>query len=87
MSNPITVTINETEFDFSPEVSNHNDYINEMMPDNKVAPARRFLTRTVNQEQKAELVQLLDSVPGLIMDLFSVVEKESRGGVTVTLKN
>ncbi len=83
----IILCIGETEFTFTPTVSDHNNYTNDLMPDNKVAPSHTFLTRTVEPEQKAALIELLDTVPGLVMDLFMEVSKASRGGVKITLKN
>jgi hypothetical protein len=83
----IILSIGETDFTFSPTVNDHNNYTNELMPDNKIAPAHQFLTRTVEPSQKDELVELLDSVPGLVMDAFMEVTKASKGGLKVTLKN
>ena len=85
--NKIVLTIGDTEFEFSPTVSDHNNYTNAMMPDNKVAPAYSFLTRTVKSEQKEALKELLDSVPGLVMELFMEVSKAAKGGIKVSLKN
>ncbi|WP_019615480.1 putative phage tail assembly chaperone [Psychromonas ossibalaenae] len=83
----IIVSVGDTEFNFSPTVTDHNNYTNELMPDNKVAPAYTFLTRTVDSEQKDALIELLDSVPGLIMELFMEVNKGAKGGIKVNLKN
>lgn len=83
----IILTIGETDFKFTPSVADHNNYTNELMPDNKIAPAHQFLTRTVLPEQQADLVVLLETVPGLVMEVFMEVSKASRGGVKVTLKN
>ena len=83
----IILTIGETDFTFKPTVSDHNNYTNDLMPDNKIAPAHTFLTRTVEHEQKADLVELLDNVPGLVMELFMEISKASRGGLKVTLKS
>ena len=83
----IILSIGETDFTFSPSVTDHNNYTNELMPDNKIAPAHQFLTRTVATEQKDALAELLNTVPGLVMEVFMEVSKASRGGVKVTLKN
>lgn len=60
----VILTIGEQDFEFTPTVNDHNNYTNEMMADNKVAPAYTFLTRTVKSEQKEALKELLDTVPG-----------------------
>ena len=83
----ISLTIGTTDFTFSPTVVDHNNYTNALMPDDKIAPAHQYLTRTVEPEQKEDLVELLDTVPGLVMEVFMEVSKASKGGVKVTLKN
>ena len=83
----IILTIGTTDFKFSPTVADHNNYTNDLMPDNKIAPAHTFLSRTVEPEQKEALVELLDTVPGLVMEVFMEINKASRGGLKVTLKN
>ena len=83
----ILLTIGAVDFKFTPTVSDHNNYTNALMPDDKIAPAHTFLTRTVAPEQKDALVELLDTVPGLVMEVFMEVSKASRGGLKVTLKN
>ncbi|MBP3140137.1 putative phage tail assembly chaperone [Aliivibrio fischeri] len=83
----VILTIGEQDFEFTPTVNDHNNYTNEMMADNKVAPAYTFLTRTVKSEQKEALKELLDTVPGLVMELLVEVSKAAKGGIKVTLKN
>ena len=83
----VILAIGEQDFEFTPTVNDHNNYTNEMMADNKVAPAYTFLTRTVKSEQKEALKELLDTVPGLVMELFIEVSKAAKGGIKVTLKN
>ncbi|WP_375750950.1 putative phage tail assembly chaperone [Vibrio sp. HN007] len=87
MSKKVEVTIGEKDFEFTPTVTDHNNYLNEMMPNNKVAPMHTYLTRTVNPDQKDELVDLLNSVPGLTSEVFAEVTTASKGGITVTIKN
>jgi hypothetical protein len=41
----------------------------------------------VKSEQKEALKELLDTVPGLVMELFVEVSKAAKGGIKVTLKN
>lgn len=83
----VILAIGEQDVEFTPTVNDHNNYTNEMMADNKVAPAYTFLTRTVKSEQKEALKELLDTVPGLVMELFIEVSKAAKGGIKVTLKN
>lgn len=83
----IILAIGDKDFTFRPTVVDHNNYTNDLMPNNKIAPAHTFLTRTVELEQKAELTELLETVPGLTMELFIAISEASRGGLKVTLKN
>lgn len=87
MTKKIILTIGSADFTFTPTVADHNNYTNALMPDDKIAPAHQFLTRTVDGKQKDDLIELLDTVPGLVMDVFMEVNKASKGGVKVALKN
>lgn len=85
--NAVVLTIGTTDFSFTPSVQDHNNYMNEMMPNNKVAPMHQYLSRTVMPEQKEALLKLLDSVPGLTSEVFGEVTSAAKCGITVTLKN
>lgn len=87
LAKAIILTIGDKDFTFNPTVADHNNYTNDLMPNNKIAPAHTFLTRTVESEKKVELTELLETVPGLTMDLFITISEASRGGLKVTLKN
>lgn len=82
----VIVSVDDVDFEFSPSVMDHNNYTNDLMPDNKVAPAYTFLTRTVKVEQKEALTELLDNVPGFLMDIFMEVNKGAKNGIKVRLK-
>lgn len=55
----VILTIGEQDFEFTPTVNDHNNYTNEMMADNKVAPAYTFLTRTVKSEHQINIYEAL----------------------------
>ncbi|MBY8231802.1 putative phage tail assembly chaperone [Vibrio fluvialis] len=84
---PVTVAIAGTDFTFTPTVTDANNYTNGVSLDNKVEPARTYLERTVDQQQKESLVELMNTVPGLAIELFGTVYEASKGGITITLKN
>ncbi len=84
---PVVVTIHTTDFTFTPSVTDANNYSNEVMPDDKVVPAYKYLTRSVDSKQKDELKGYLDTVPHLVMDLYHKVSEAAKGGITITLKN
>lgn len=83
----IILSIAGTDFTFKPTVQDHNNYTNEMMPDNKVAPMYTFLSRTVEPEQKEALQEIMNTVPGVVMEIFSTVTKAAKGGIEITLKS
>lgn len=84
---PVVVAINGTDFTFAPTVADANNYTNGVAMDNKVEPARTYLERTVDKEQKEQLVELMNTVPGLVIELFTTVHEASKGGIKITLKN
>ncbi len=84
---PVIVGIAGTDFKFTPTVTDANNYVNGMSLDNKVEPARTYLERTVDKDQKEALVELLNTVPGLVTELHQMVHNKSKGGITITLKN
>ncbi|MCX4187166.1 putative phage tail assembly chaperone [Methylophaga sp. OBS4] len=90
MSQQTTVTIGEQDFDFSIGVDDYNRYINEQMPNDKVAPAFNFLMRTVAEKQKDAFkkVVLVDGKPNgfLVMQVAQELVVDYTGGVKVSLK-
>lgn len=84
---PVILTVGTTDFTFTPSVMDANNYINELKADSKVVPAFNYLTRSVDPKQKDELKELLNTVPGLTMELYQVVSENAKGGITITLKN
>ncbi|MGF1876663.1 putative phage tail assembly chaperone [Photobacterium frigidiphilum] len=83
---PVVVTVAGTDFTFTPTVQDANNHTNDLMPNNKVAPAYTYLTRTVQADQKEALIGLIDTVPGLTIELFATVSIASKGGIEITLK-
>ncbi len=59
----ITLTINEKDVSFEPNITAYNGMINDMTMDNKVAPLTTYLKRIVTAESKEYLDELL-SFPG-----------------------
>lgn len=86
-SKTVVVGIAGTDFKFTPTVTDANNYTNGVTIDNKVEPARTYLERTVDKEQKDALVELMNTVPGLAVELHQTVHSASKGGITIQLKN
>lgn len=69
----IVVTVGATEIVFEPTEIEYNDYMNELMPDNKVNPAHNFLFNCVSDETKDELRAITESNPGAAVQITAVV--------------
>ncbi|MBI9109910.1 putative phage tail assembly chaperone [Maridesulfovibrio ferrireducens] len=71
----IPVEVNGKNLDFDVKTSVFNTYINDLRPDNKVAPAHNFLMRSVLPESKEDLCELL-KLAGLEIQLAAAVIEE-----------
>jgi len=70
----IEIKVNGLELVFEPNVTAYNKFINEMAPDNKVAPATNFLRRIVQPGSKEALEQIL-ALPGGAVKLVGKVNE------------
>lgn len=71
----IPVNVKGRQFEFEVSVPVYNKYINEMQPNNKVAPAQNFLMRSVKAEQKEELKDILE-LPGAPLQIAAAIIEE-----------
>ena len=87
MSTPIiTLEVAGKELKFAPTMVAYNSFINDMMPNDKVAPAHNYLKKIVCQESKAELDELLKR-PGAALQLVNAVNAEFAPELDITVKN
>ena len=63
MQKTIKLAVNGTELAFDVTTELYNKYINEMMPNNKVAPAHNFAMRCVADGSREDLKSRLE-LPG-----------------------
>ncbi|BBV00949.1 putative phage tail assembly chaperone [Providencia rettgeri] len=82
----ITLTINEKDVSFEPNITAYNGMINDMSMDNKVAPLTTYLKRIVTAESKEYLDELL-SFPGAAAQLAEAVNKEYAPKLEISVKN
>jgi len=75
MEKKITLTVGGTPLQFLVTTAAHDQYINEMAMDNKVAPARNYLFRTVCADSREALKGVLEH-PGAAIQLAAVLLKE-----------
>ena len=86
MSKKITLTIAGTDISFEPTMTAYNSFINDMMPNDKVAPAHNYLKKIVCQESKEALDALLKR-PSAALQLAGAVNKEFAPDLDITVKN
>lgn len=82
----ITLTVRGKDLAFAPTVAAYNSYVNELMPDNKVAPAHNYLRRIVTPESKADLAELL-ALPGAAIQLAAKVNEQFTPDLEIEVKN
>ncbi|MGL5953486.1 MAG: putative phage tail assembly chaperone [Providencia rustigianii] len=82
----ITLTINEKDISFEPNITAYNGMINDMSLDNKVAPITTYLKRIVTPECKEFLDELL-AIPSAAMQIVEQVNKEYAPKLEISVKN
>jgi len=81
----IVLIVNKEEFAFNVTTEEFNRYINEIKPDDKVLPAKRFLRRTLaDQTQREALDELIDL--GLGIQLVGELIEEFHGEIEIEVK-
>ena len=86
MSKKITLTIAGTDISFEPTMTAYNSFINDMMPNDKVAPAHNYLKKIVCQESKEVLDELLKR-PGAALQLAGAINQQFAPDLEITVKN
>lgn len=86
MKKQITLTIAAATIGFTMTTDDYNSYINEIMPDNKVAPAHNLVMRTVDAEHKEELRGILDSTPGASLQIAGLLNQEFAPSIAISIK-
>jgi len=84
MSKAIQITASGDVLNFNVGLEDFNRFINETTPDNKVAPAKNFLMRTVDADSKEAVRSLCDQ--GLTMNLAGELVKEFQPKVEFEVK-
>lgn len=85
-NNEIVLVVAGNDLRFKPTLTAYNKYINEMMPNDKVAPATNYLRRVVNKEDKEALDEVL-KIPGAVMRLLHKVNSHFEESLEIEVKN
>ncbi|WP_417762176.1 putative phage tail assembly chaperone [Shewanella sp.] len=86
MSQKIVLTAAGNDLSFTVDNEAYNALVNEMMPDNKVAPNHNFAMRTVDADSKEELKALFDKHPGAALQIGSALAAEFAPQLAITVK-
>ncbi|NDL64835.1 putative phage tail assembly chaperone [Acerihabitans arboris] len=82
----IAMTINGLDLVFEPNITAFNKFTNEMMPDNKVAPATNYLRRIITKDTKENLEKIL-ALPGGALKLTGAVNEKYSPELEIEIKN
>lgn len=72
----IVLVIGGESLSFVPTEVDYNDYMNELMPDNKVAPAHNFVFNTAVEESKSALREIAATNPAAVVQIAAVLMQE-----------
>jgi len=84
MNQLIVLEINDKELTFDVSLEAYNKYMNEMQPTNKVAPSHTFVMRTVTEESKDDVRNLLKK-PGAPLQLAGKLVEEFTPDLTIVV--
>ncbi len=86
MSQKIVLTAAGTDLSFTVDTEAYNALVNEMMPNNKVAPNHNFAMRTVDADSKEDLKKLFDKHPGAAVQIGGALAVEFAPQLEITVK-
>ena len=84
MSKTITLKLDKKPVVFNVTNEEHEKLINELQPDNKVAPLNNFLVRCVTEETKDTLRPFLEN-PAVVVRIGEAVAAEFIPEVAITV--
>ena len=84
MQKTIRLSINGTDLAFDVTTELYNKYVNDMMPNNKVAPAHNFAMRCVADGSREDLKSLLE-LPGAAIQIAGALVDEFMPDLSIEL--
>lgn len=84
MEKKISLTVNDKPLNFTVTLASYNKYINDLTHINKVAPARNFLMRSVDEDSKDSLREIVD-LPGVGVQIVSALLEEYMPDVNIVV--
>lgn len=84
MNKTITLKIDGKPVTFNVDAAAYDKYLNELMPNSKVAPARNFLLRTVAADDREALKTMLEK-PSAGLQIASKLVEEFTPDIEIEL--
>ncbi|MCD9491061.1 hypothetical protein GLP30_09530 [Photobacterium phosphoreum] len=82
----IVLAIGGESLSFVPTEVDYNDYMNELMPDNKVAPAHNFVFNTAVEESKPAVREIAATNPSAVVQIAAVLMQEFAPALDIKVK-
>lgn len=82
----IVLTIAAANIQFNVTREKYNDYINGMMPNNKVAVSHNFLVDVVDEKNSSALIQVIKDNPGSEIAITAAVVNQYVPDLAITVK-
>lgn len=86
MKKHVVLTLGANDINFEVTTETYNGYLNDIMPNNKVAPAHNFIMRSVVDEDKEKLRKVLDDSPGAAMQICGLLQQEFAPAIEISVK-
>jgi len=83
----ITLAVNDVDFTFNVTRKAYNDYQNSLFNSkNKVGGANNFLVDSVDEAQRADLIEFIASTPGCELELLGALVEEYAPDLALSVK-
>ncbi|MGS0691179.1 putative phage tail assembly chaperone [Shewanella sp. 30m-9] len=86
MKKAIVLTIAASDISFTMTTDDYNAYLNDIMPDNKVAPAHNLVMRAVDSDHKEQLRSILENSPGASMQIAGLLTQQFAPSIEIAVK-
>ncbi|MGF1761358.1 putative phage tail assembly chaperone [Photobacterium sagamiensis] len=86
MKKAIVLDVAGTELTFTPTPQDYDESQNEMLQGDAAASAHNFVMRSVSDDSKEALRELVESNPGASMQLYGEVMKQFAPKLKITVK-
>jgi hypothetical protein len=82
----IVLTVANIDLQFTVTRDIFNQFTNEMVPNDKVAPANQFLARSINDDSKADFAKIVKDYPGSEIEIAGALAEEYKPDLSIIVK-